>query len=527
MCLDPKQRINPTKRFRPLGGSAYIHYKCGKCAECRAEFKDEWSVRCYSEYEDCRVNGGYTLFDTLTYNEDCVPRFCGMRVFDPEHIRQFRSTLRDKIRQYHRADGSYPYYFTYKDNFKIIVVSEYGGSTHRPHYHLLAHCKVPNLPPVLLSKLIRDSWPHGNCDLRCLDDRIVDGPGALNYVSKYICKDDDFIETLEKTINDHEAKLPQVEFYRIFTKDRIKKIKGFHRQSNGYGLSILTPGVLYANPELSLFQDGCICMPDRDQIVKQVKIPQYIMRKLYYDLVEDHEITDDDGKPLHRWVLNETGIQFKAEHLSRDVDHLAAKFDEVEKNLQQIDPTLDNQRYVELKNTIHSLLGDRSYFDLALYHLGYRGKLYDYHHQPLPDIYEMLDLLSPSNEFTCIVHDRNKKPSPFDINLVDLVFKHLSVEESLLVDYLDTQGVTNSAVQHVINIQDLLKFSIDQNSYDEFKNFDDLICIFEPFFRLISQSKHETFIKNQRIKSNLKVITEPHLLQFKYRNLNKVFNLVV
>ncbi|QRV61814.1 replication initiator protein [Microvirus sp.] len=318
MCLNVRTIVNPSKHLSPLASRFYLNVACGHCAECRKVRELEWQHRAYHEYKHYSEQG-FVLFDTLTYDEVNVPRIISIhghrlrepfRCFSPLHIKVFLSTLRDNIRRYsvthHDGSVTKPFedLFT-SDNFKYLITSEYGGTTHRPHYHCLFFCKIAGLNPYLLNMLIRRSWPHGFCDNSTVKKRLVNGTGVLTYVSKYMCKDDEFTTQLHNILGDY-----------ILSRQEVNMIYPFHRLSKGFGLHLFD-----FIPRFTLYYDGTISMPDKDNLLSTIPLPMYYQRHMYYDLVDDsHNIDPISGKPRKRWRLNTLGVSYKMYHLDKSID---------------------------------------------------------------------------------------------------------------------------------------------------------------------------------------------------------------
>lgn len=318
MCLNVRTIINPSKHLSPLASRFYLNVACGHCAECRKVRELEWQHRAYHEYKHYSQNG-FVLFDTLTYDEVNVPRIISIhgdrlsepfRCFSPLHIKVFLRTLRDNIRRYtvFHQDGTISKAFADSfntENFKYLITSEYGGYTHRPHYHCLFFCKIPGMNPYLLNSLIRRSWPHGFCDNSSVKKRLVNGTGVLTYVSKYMCKDDEFTTELHHLLGDY-----------ILSRQEVNTIYPFHRISKGFGLHLFDTISRY-----TLFYDGTISMPDKDNLLSTIPIPMYYQRHMYYDLLDDtHNIDPISSKPRKRWRLNSLGVSYKMFHLDKSID---------------------------------------------------------------------------------------------------------------------------------------------------------------------------------------------------------------
>lgn len=123
---------------------------CGKCDACKCAKAREWSLRCLMEYE----TAGSAVFVTLTY--------------DDVHIPADRKVSKDDVQRFFKR---------FRKNLDIpvryLVCGEYGGITHRPHYHAILfgvslddlHVKVQgsarsgNLQ--FESDLLSKSWQNG------------------------------------------------------------------------------------------------------------------------------------------------------------------------------------------------------------------------------------------------------------------------------------------------------------------------------------------------------------------------------
>lgn len=114
---------------------------CGKCPVCKANERQEWVFRLK---EEAKVSA-YSLFVTLTYDEEHVPE--GLNV-NKRDVQLFLKRLRKNF-----AKGELRYY----------IVSEYGDTTFRPHYHGLFFFQHLPENEVKLFDIITDSWQNGFC----------------------------------------------------------------------------------------------------------------------------------------------------------------------------------------------------------------------------------------------------------------------------------------------------------------------------------------------------------------------------
>lgn len=89
----------------------YFRAPCGQCLGCRADQALQWSIRCLHEASLYEQNS----FLTLTFDDDHVTDVLS------------KKPLQDFFKRF-RRDGTPLRYF---------ACGEYGGLTHRPHYHVL------------------------------------------------------------------------------------------------------------------------------------------------------------------------------------------------------------------------------------------------------------------------------------------------------------------------------------------------------------------------------------------------------
>lgn len=476
MCLKPRTIKNPSLHIGQEGGRLYITVPCGKCAECIKQKELEWQHRAYAVYESTRVRGGFTFFETLTYDSDHVPYYHGMMCFNPDHISQFRKLLRTRITRYVNEHGVQIFKDQYETGLKVIITSEYGGLTHRPHYHCLFHVNMFGMTPELFESFIRSTWKYGMIDNESgARNKVANSTGVLSYVTKYVFKDDDFVHQIEDQMERDRKELSAYRFNKIYSKDALRKIFPFHRQSNHYGEEIIKQ-----QNYNKLFEEGKIFMPDKNLVVSAIPPPTYIQRKLWYNLVEDHENLDDEGKPRKRWILNQEGIRFKMHHLQDSIDNFSAT---VSENVSQ----MNNGNYVQLLNPlgftdirqyILALLDGRTLKDYARYILIYRNRITTLN-KPDDQFFYYYQLVSPS--FTPVCHGNP------------------------LTNYV---GVT----------------LIDENTFEDFVGFDFLSLIFDLHTSSMNDLKNNAYFSIRRDRSRLKLLTEAHLLRKCQHNINHLIH---
>lgn len=155
------------KCFSPLHVNGYT-VPCGKCAACLQKKQRDWIFRLKQELRYFP----YAFFLTLTYNSDTVPfvvtevsKGCiyGTNTFDKSDVQKFLKRFRKKLKNV---------------PLRYFIVSEYGGESHRPHYHgVLFFDRF--IDYHYLYKAIDASWSLG---FTCL--RLVTA-SHLAYVCKY------------------------------------------------------------------------------------------------------------------------------------------------------------------------------------------------------------------------------------------------------------------------------------------------------------------------------------------------------
>lgn len=378
MCLNLRRIKNPSKHISAYSSKFFVEVKCGDCAECRQEKKLEWQHRAHAVYETTKKKGGYTLFLSLTHDEKHCPRFHGMRCFNPDEIVLFRKRLRSYIVRYKRKNyvtGQYycPFAEYYEDNFRLLICSEYGGVTHRPHYHILLSAAIPGLTPLMLRHFVARAWTLGLIDSPQMAlNHIVNSDFALKYVASYMYKDDSFTEQIRDLQEQCRKTMPKLIYNKVFSKKNLSRIYPFHRESRGYGLK----EIIDENGKNFIFESGKIECEDSHNYVSRINVPMSVQRKLFYDLHDDPDNLDDEGKPRKRWLLNSLGKQFKLAHLDENIEALAKQLKEKVDNFDNFD---HNSSYVSLKDyrqEIYNILDNRQFNDLAVYILCYKDKTF-------------------------------------------------------------------------------------------------------------------------------------------------------
>lgn len=268
-------RIKVCNRFAPNK----VAVKCGICKECRATEQNAWSFRLRCELEECHRLGWKIGFLTLTYDDDFLPLLpLGLSdvsrtpqrsfpCFNKKQCQDFIISLRKSLYDNYGIGK-------HNDRVKYLLASEFGKTTSRPHYHM-----VISWPPLLDSeemlKLIKSKWPYGHVfprhhlggvdshGYRHMPFEVTANPfGCCKYISKYICKDLDFFNSLE-------------DFYPCENAD-LSNYFPFHLQSRSLGLSLLVR--LSDDEKIKYVRDGFSFVGED----KMIPLPLYFKRKLFF-----------------------------------------------------------------------------------------------------------------------------------------------------------------------------------------------------------------------------------------------------
>ena len=170
-CLHPKYITNRTLHydlFKPLK----IAVPCGKCEACKRANRSDWFIRAVYEWKEHGCSN--TFFYTLTYNNEHLPRFCGVPCFRKKDIQDFMKLLRVRL---DKLDIK----------CKFLCTCEYGELRNRSHYHILIYLSK-ECNPYWLYRFIRDSWKNGFV-MPGANVGLVNSYAGIQYVTKYVTKD--------------------------------------------------------------------------------------------------------------------------------------------------------------------------------------------------------------------------------------------------------------------------------------------------------------------------------------------------
>lgn len=142
---------------------------CGRCYPCLLRKRHEWFFRLSCEADESR---GPNRFVTLTYSDEELPvNSDGVPVVSKRDCQLFLKRLRTTC---DRRFGS--------SDIRYFLISEYGPTTLRPHYHLalfnLPYVDKRGLVPDI-DRIIAESWNKGEVTCTRLE------PPRIGYLAGY------------------------------------------------------------------------------------------------------------------------------------------------------------------------------------------------------------------------------------------------------------------------------------------------------------------------------------------------------
>lgn len=219
-CLHP---------VRLVQDSEVIYVPCGKCDGCLLHKANEWSMRVGCEIENCP----FPMFFTLTYNNKYLPTLryvnlsvnVGYSLFSSSHSENIRFNGVEDVRRNDLIAISQPLgstgipatnyvcdvpYIAYVSKFDIqlylkllrkdlyvtfpqktdeerkiryYIISEYGATLLRPHYHGVFFVYDGEIADYLLYSAIFKNWQM--CDVSRYDVHLCDS-GCRGYITQYL-----------------------------------------------------------------------------------------------------------------------------------------------------------------------------------------------------------------------------------------------------------------------------------------------------------------------------------------------------
>lgn len=156
----------------PRDPRKWMQVRCGKCYACVEQNSKEWMFRLNQEY---KVSNG-ALFITLTYDDEHLPPGAWCNKSD---VQKWLKRLRKKV---------------HPIKIRYFIVSEYGPTTGRPHYHALIFGIPESMlkDKVFFKDVIQDTWGKGFVQVGILQ------AGGINYTAGYMIGRCDFDNTLKQ-----------------------------------------------------------------------------------------------------------------------------------------------------------------------------------------------------------------------------------------------------------------------------------------------------------------------------------------
>lgn len=357
-----------------------------------------------------------------------------------------------RLRRYLSYHGFNP-----KEKLKYFICSEYGEDpryTHRPHYHVMFYVYDSSLDPLFLSNAIDRCWQKGITDgapyqgnTYVLQKRVfwrgadeLHMRSVCNYIGKYMTKDSEFT----KTVNDRMEKLLRRIIYKqnelIYTRnffrqdhfptdlfdskaydlifdyerfaaaiqqrahadladlnskyirDLTRHVSQFIRQSQGFGL--------YMIEKLGkdfIFENACVEMPDQEQIVKRIPVPQYIVNKLF----KEKKVDPLTGEVYYGW--SDYGNSYRMYHAEKGLLALEKKF------VETFDPRNLSEYFTdfqvdEIRNSLARYLHGYTVRDLLYYQKYMQGRFWMSDDEPDYESFYYVDQRGLYDD-TCISRD--------------------------------------------------------------------------------------------------------------------------
>lgn len=183
MCLFPRHIIvDHNGQCEPLDVG------CGRCSECLAKRRSTWRARLMLEAAEPNQD---VYFVTLTYNNENLPfvklqkhstfdDYLRGQFFKPYEVKVPRPSKKDVQNFFKRLRRHFDYR-GYILKIRYFVVSEYGPTTKRPHYHAIIFVSGPGRM-AFCSSVVRKTWGKGFV----MVEKARHNMKTANYVSSYI-----------------------------------------------------------------------------------------------------------------------------------------------------------------------------------------------------------------------------------------------------------------------------------------------------------------------------------------------------
>ena len=284
--------------------------------------------------------------------------------------------------------------------------------------------------------------------------------------------------------------------------------------------------ILYNDMD-EVFDTGMISMPDKNNIVKHIKLPMYYERKLFYDVIKDA-----NGKSS--WMITGEGIKYKLRHKLKSIEVMVEQFDKWRRDMSSHNlffPKDKEYLYDKYVNEFNDLLDGRDLKEFVIYILCYKGRIRpengDYNlrsfvvreYSPVQDYFDIVynythcsykklfgskfvtdkDLGDKNEGFSLSAQnfinfvDMFQMINGFRLSLKDSTYNKMTkmYRFGLMVD------VDYFASEHVINDKVL----------PEFKNFDKMYGIWTESLKYKNINKQKVYDLKEDLKDKLKKFT--------------------
>lgn len=339
MCYSPittklnKRFINAaTLKGAPLKG--LFEVPCGQCEQCKTQKVNDWSFRLLEEAKECFRLGGFSIFDTLTYDDKHVPNVGKVLYQLGEFSLDVNSSICDMLCNskrdvqlfFKRLRSLYP------GTIRYYLVSEYGNDeryTHRPHYHVQFFFPSPTITPEQASKLIRQAWQNGRTDgiedkgskyfysKRCFTTFSPYIQNIILYITKYMHKDYNYynkvvepvIAYLHRSLDPNKTN--KMSYALKLRERKIKShIGNFMLCSKGIGESYLTE-----KHRLFHVKQSHVRLRYPSGKYYGLPLPRYYVKKFYYIRDKDNTLLPTPlGEQRQKYLQ-----QFRLENTITDI----------------------------------------------------------------------------------------------------------------------------------------------------------------------------------------------------------------
>lgn len=455
MCYHPLHIVNPKTNKNSFRDRDYLHVPCGKCLDCLDEKRISWFIRMSYEHMETLDNGGFSFYITLTYNEESVPHIGSTKVFRKHDIEQYIQTLRLRIKRYLHLDH-------YDSKLRFFYSGEYGGKTHRPHYHVVFFCNDP-INKWKFRNFAMSIWRKQYGFVKCGNNYgFIESLAPFNYCAKYVCKDtypDSWVNKLSSSIQkDFDLGIIDSDWL----KDQQLQYLPPHRASNNLGLYVLQC------EDFRNLQKGFVILSDTKLNKRKYKLPLYLDRKIFFNVE-----LNKNGNPMY--VLNDLGNEMKLirkikyeEAFKKSFIYLMSQHGDSE-NLRKINYKFKTQfrSYEELHKFILSRGTLSDFTDYVTTYKGYTAPLLTYHYtspshnlstnhflkryaQQEPSLEDLLD-------FSSVIHYYHDKDFPMITDIIEY--------STFLINKSDEQ------IKETLRKESQMRTDVFKDSQDELSRF--------------------------------------------------------